>query len=148
MAGLFDRLRASRMTSSRTWRRAQNSLVAFQVAIALVLLVATGLLGRSFWNLRNATIGFEPRNAMTFQVSLPYGEDGYVPYGRSAIFHAKVVDRLAALPGVASAAVALRVPLAGRGASSLDLDLQAGDGGKRGRGSPRSATWRVPITSA
>jgi predicted permease len=128
MAGLFDRLRASRMTSSRTWRRAQNSLVAFQVAIALVLLVATGLLGRSFWNLRNATIGFEPRSAMIFQASLPYGEDGYVPYSRSNIFHAKVVDRLAALPGVTSAAVALRVPLAGRGASSLDLDLQAGDG--------------------
>jgi predicted permease len=137
MAGLFDRLRASRMTSSRTWRRAQNGLVAFQVAIALVLLVATGLLGRSFLNLRNATIGFEPRNAMTFQVSLPFGEDGYVPYARSAIFHAKVVDRLAALPGVTSAAVALRVPLAGRGASSLDLDLQAGDGGGETR--PRVA---------
>ncbi len=133
MAGLFDRLRTSRMTSSRKWRRAQNSLVAFQVAIALVLLVATGLLGRSFLNLRNAAIGFEPRSAMTFQVSLPYGEDGYVPYSRSAIFHAKVVDRLVALPGVTSAAVALRVPLAGRGASSLDLDLQAGDGEARPR---------------
>ena len=112
-----------------------------------MLLVAAGLLGRSFWNLRNATIGFEPRNAMTFQVSLPYGEDGYVPYARSDVFHAKVVDRLAALPGVTSVAVALRLPLAGRGASSLDMELQAGDEGRRGRRSPRPATWRVPITS-
>ena len=125
--GLFDRLRASRSTSSRTWRRAQNGLVAFQVAIALVLLVAAGLLGRSFWNLRNAKIGFEPKNAMTFGVSLPYGADGYVQYGRSAVFHAKVVDRLTALPGVTSAGVAVRLPLSGRGASSLDLQLQAGD---------------------
>ena len=44
-----------------------------------------------------------------------------------SVFHAKVVDRLAALPGVTSVAVALRLPLAGRGASSLDLQLQAGD---------------------
>jgi predicted permease len=127
MAGLSDRLRASRSTASRTLRRAQQGLVAFQVAIALVLLVATGLLGRSFWNLHNAKIGFEPRNAMMFEVSLPWGEDGYVQYGRGAAFHAKVMDRLAALPGVTAVAVALRLPLAGHGPSSLDLELQPGD---------------------
>ncbi len=77
MVGLFDRLRAARSTSSRTWRRAQSALVAFQVATALVLLVAGGLLGRSFWNLRSAEIGFEPANAMMFQLSLPWGPDGY-----------------------------------------------------------------------
>ncbi|MDB4875604.1 MAG: permease [Gemmatimonadetes bacterium] len=127
--GLFDRLRASRTTSSRNWRRAQSGLVAFQVSIALVLLVATGLLGRSFWNLRNARIGFDPTNAMTFQVSLPW--NGYTSYTDGAVFHAKMVDRLASLPGVTSAAVALRVPLAGRGGSNLDLDLQAGDDAER-----------------
>ena len=131
MVELFGRLRSSRSTSSRSWRRAQNGLVAFQVAIALVLLVATALLGHSFWNLRNTEIGFEPRNAMTFQVSLPWGPDGYVSYGKAAAFHAKMVDRLSALPGVTSVAVALHLPLAGRGASSLDLQLQAGDGEAR-----------------
>ena len=125
IVGLSDRLRASRATSSRSWRRAQNALVAFQVAIALVLLVATGLLARSFWNLHNAKIGFEPRNAMTFQVSLPW--NGYTSYTAGAVFHAKMVDRLAALPGVTAAGVALSIPLAGRGASSLELELQAGD---------------------
>ena len=60
VAGLFDRLRATRAKSNRGWRRAQNGLVALQVAIALTLLVAAALLGRSFWNLRNARIGFEP----------------------------------------------------------------------------------------
>ncbi len=127
LAGLFDRLRASRSTSGRAWQRAQSSLVAFQVAIALVLLVAAGLLGRSFWNLRNASIGFAPENAITFHVSLPWGEDGYVSYSKSAVFHATVVDRLAALPGVTSVGVALSVPLGGRSASGLDLELQAGD---------------------
>jgi hypothetical protein len=42
-----------------------------------------------------------------------------------------MADRLAALPGVTSVAVALRVPLAGRGASSLDLDLRADDDAAR-----------------
>jgi predicted permease len=131
VVGLFDRLRSSRSTASRRWRRAQDGLVAFQVAIALLLLVAAGLLGRSFWNLRNAKIGFEPENAMTFQVSLPWGEDGYVQYARSAAFHAKVVDRLTALPGVVSAGVAFRLPLASRGTPTLDMQLQAGDDAAR-----------------
>lgn len=125
LAGLFDRLRASQSTSSRIWRRTQDALVALQVAIALVLLVAAGLLGRSFWNLSNASIGFVPENAMMFQVSLPYGPTGYTQYGEQATFHAKVADRLAALPGVTSVSVASRLPLASRGAQSLDMQLLA-----------------------
>lgn len=123
MGGLFDRLRASRSTASRTWRRAQNGLVAFQVAIALVLLVATGLLGRSFFNLHNAKIGFAPEHAMTFHVSLPW--DGYTSYAANAAFHARMMDRLAALPGVTSVAVASRLPLASRGVPALGMQLQA-----------------------
>jgi len=131
LGGLFDRLRSSRTTSSVAWRRTQNALVAFQVAIALVLLVAAGLLGRSFWNLHTAKIGFDPVNVMSFQVSLPWGEDGYVQYARGAAFHAKLVDRLAALPGVTAVGVAARLPLAGRGLPRLDMQLQAD--GKDGR---------------
>jgi predicted permease len=131
MVGLFDLLRAPSSTSSRTWRRAQDGLVAVQVAIALLLLVAAGLLGRSFWNLRNARIGFEPAQAMTFQVSLPWGPDGYVSYNKGAAFHAKLNDRLAALPGVTSVGIALQVPLASRGEPVADLQLQAG--GEEGR---------------
>jgi putative ABC transport system permease protein len=125
MAGLFDRLRASRSTSSRAWRRAQNGLVAFQVAIALMLLVAAGLLGRSFWNLHNAEIGFDPANAMTFQVSLPW--NGYTSYAENAALHAKTMDRLAALPGVTSVAAAMHLPLTSRGAPGPEMQLRAGD---------------------
>lgn len=125
VAGLFDRLRSSQSTSSRLWRRTQDALVAFQVAIALVLLVAAGLLGRSFWNLNNASIGFEPENAMMFQVSLPYGPTGYTQYAEQATFHARVADRLTSLPGVTSVSIASHLPLASRGAPSLDMQLQA-----------------------
>ena len=126
ISGVFDRLRASRSASSLAWRRTQNGLVAFQVAIALVLLIAAGLLGRSFWNLLNARIGFEPADALTFHVSLPW--DGYTSYGAQAEFHAKLVDRLTALPGVTSAGVAQWFPLANSGAPELVTQLQAPDG--------------------
>jgi predicted permease len=124
-SGLADRLRAARTTPNRTWRRMQDGLVAFQVAIALVLLVATGLLGRSFLNLQRARIGFEPDAALTFQVSLPWG--AYRTYADMATFHARVSDRLAAMPGVASVSVATRLPLASRGTPVRDLQLRAGD---------------------
>ena len=125
MTGLFDRLRVTRATSSRGWRRAQDGLVAFQVAIALTLLVAAGLLGRSFWNLRNAEFGFEPANAITFHVSLPWS--GYTTYGANAAFHASMMDRLATLPGVTSVAGTRTVPLSGLRVQGYQTQLQAGD---------------------
>ncbi len=123
--GIFDRLRASRVGSSRGWRQAQNGLVALQVAIALTLLVAAGLLGRSFWNLRNARIGFDLANATTFQVSLPFSS--YHSYADHAAFHARLMDQLAALPGVTSVGGAVHLPLTGRGMLGYDMQLQAGD---------------------
>jgi putative ABC transport system permease protein len=121
---LFDRVRASRSTTSRAWRRTQSGLVSVQVALALMLLIAAGLLGRSFWNLRNAEIGFEPADAMTFHVSLPWGPDGYGSYTANVAFHAKTMDQLAALPGVASVAVATRLPLASTGQPNLSWHLR------------------------
>ncbi len=129
-AGTFDRLRASRTASSPAWRRVQGGLVAAQVAFALVLLVAAGLLGRSFWNLRNAEIGFDPANRMMAQVSLPWS--GYTSYGAVAAFHAKVLDRLAALPGVTSVGAASELPLTGHGAPLLREVRAAVEGGREG----------------
>jgi putative ABC transport system permease protein len=128
---LFDRVRTARSTSSRAWRRTQDGLVALQVAIALMLLISAGLLGRSFWNLRNANIGFQPANTLTFHVSLPYGLDGYGPYSQHAAFHATVMDRLAGLPGVASVSAAVRLPLASRGEPFFSWQLRAGDAEER-----------------
>lgn len=125
LGDLADRLRTSRSTPTRAWRGVQTSLVALQIAVALVLLVAASLLASSFWNLRNAKIGFDPHHAMMFHVSLPW--NGYTTYAAEAAFHANVIDRLTALPGVTSAAAAMRLPLAGFGGSSMQLDLAADD---------------------
>lgn len=128
VSGLSDRRRAVRATSHGAWRRAQNGLVALQVAIALMLLVAAALLGRSFWNLRTARIGFEPANAMTFHVSLPWGPTGYAGwFGKQAVFHARLADQLAALPGVTSVGGARSLPLTARGGLGYAIQLHAGD---------------------
>ena len=131
LTGLSDRLRTTRLTSSQRWRRTQNGFVALQVALALMLLVAAGLLGRSFWNLRSARLGFDPAHAITFQVSLPWGPTGLTSYADRAAFYAKLTDRLAALPGVASAGGALELPLTGHGTGGYELQLRAADDASR-----------------
>jgi len=51
--------------------RLRNGLVIAEVALALVLLSSAGLLLKSFARLQNVNPGFKPRNALTFEVSLP-----------------------------------------------------------------------------
>lgn len=127
LSGISDRLRSTRASAGRPWRRARTVLVTVQVAMALTLLVAAGLLGRSFWNLRTARIGFEPANAMTFQVSLPWGPSGITSYADQAAFHARLMDRIAALPGVTSVGGALQLPLSGRRTTGYELQLRSGN---------------------
>jgi predicted permease len=90
-----------------------------QVALALVLLVASSLLVRSFQKLRAIDPGFDPSSALTFRLGLP---DREFPNRRAVVAaHQATLDRLAALPGVTSVSASSRIPLAdlGRGMSSL-----------------------------
>ena len=91
--------------------RARNLMVGAQVALALVLLVGSGLLLRSLGNLRTVDLGFEPDGVLAFQVNLPPAryEDG----AALSSFHALLHERLAALPGVASVGGTSNLPLAG-----------------------------------
>jgi len=98
-----------RATASVSWHRVQRTLVTVQVAMALALLAGSALLARSFLNLMNAPLGFEPARTMTFAVSLPYGPGTNNVKG--AMFHAQMMDRLGALPGVEGVAAAQRFPL-------------------------------------
>ncbi len=58
-------------TASTRKRRLQNSLIAAQVAIAATLLTSGGLLIRSLIHLLESPLGFDPRNVLTLQISLP-----------------------------------------------------------------------------
>jgi len=98
-------------TTGRDRHFARNALVVFQVALALVLLVGSGLMLRSFHSLRQVDPGFEPQGVLTLQVSL--AEADYPEGEEVARVYQEMVDRVAALPGVEAA-----------GAGNLPMDNQ------------------------
>lgn len=93
--------------------RLSQSLVVFQIAAAMVVLVATGLLLRSFDRLVRTDLGFRPDELLTVRLELPSAK--YRGEGRRNQFASTLLERLAAAPGVESAAIASRLPLQGWG---------------------------------
>jgi predicted permease len=84
-------------------------LVAGQTALALVLLIGSGLLRQSFRDLRQVDPGYDIEDIFTFQIA-PEGE--HLTDGPSyAGFHMNFMDRVAALPGVVSVGIVENVPL-------------------------------------
>jgi putative ABC transport system permease protein len=98
---------------SGTRIRARRAIVVAEVAVALVLLAAAGLVGRSFAKLQRVDVGFETRNLLTLRVSL-IGQKYRQPGTRLAYFD-ELIRRLDALPGVRSSAAALWLPIGGGG---------------------------------
>jgi putative ABC transport system permease protein len=90
--------------------RDRHILVIAQTAMALVLLVGSGLLARSFARLMGAEQGFQAKNAMTFRVALP--ETTYANAADVARFTQQLVDRLAELPGIEAAGATSELPIA------------------------------------
>jgi len=96
-------------SSGRGSRLARNGLVVLQVALALVLLVASGLLLRTFQKLRHVDPGFATEGVLTLRLSLPVSE--YPELGDLARFYARLEEGLEALPGVERAGFIRNLPL-------------------------------------
>jgi putative ABC transport system permease protein len=92
-------------------RGLRDSLVASEVALALVLLVGAGLLMRSLLALHAVDLGFDPKGLLTAVVSLR-GSEASAP-ARRAAFYGEALERVRALPGVADVSAINHVPLAG-----------------------------------
>ncbi len=94
-------------TGRRHWGR--DGLVVGQTALALVLLIGSGLLVRSFKALRHVDPGYDTKDIFTFQFApeQPRLSDGPT----WAQFHLDFMDRLRALPGVTSVGLVENVPL-------------------------------------
>lgn len=98
-------------TATRGQHRARQILMTAQVALALVLLVASGLTVRSVQRLRNLDLGFDPASTLSFGVALP--PRVYETRERAAATHRAILDRLNALPGVVSASASSTLPVSG-----------------------------------
>ena len=89
--------------------RIHGSLIVLETAMALVLLLGTGLMLKSFWHVLVADGGFDPRGVLTAAVSAP--DIKYKEPGQRRAFIEQVVSKVQAVPGVEHAASAL--PLLG-----------------------------------
>ncbi len=122
-------------TRRRHWGR--NGLVVAQTALALVLLIGSGLLVRSFFQLRNVDPGYDIEDVFTFQIA-PEGAHlrDIESYAR---FHLDFMDRLAALPGVERVGIVENVPL-NEGVSSTRFRTEE-TVADQGGGALLSFTW-------
>jgi putative ABC transport system permease protein len=94
----------------------RNSLVVFDVALTVVLLVGAVLLLRSFVNLRGIDPGFRSSGVLTLRLVLP--ESKYPDAGKRATFFDQVVEKLNSLPGVKGVAFTSALPLVWKGGTN------------------------------
>lgn len=82
-------------------------LVVTEIALAVVLVVGSGLMIRAFWKLRHVDLGFNPQGLLSFSIALPPSSYKIPDQLR---FSQTLQEKLAALPGVKSAAMAGELP--------------------------------------
>ncbi|UCD24016.1 MAG: ABC transporter permease [Gemmatimonadota bacterium] len=99
----------ARTSAGRERQLMRNALVVAQTALALVLLIGSGLLVRSFWEIRNVNPGFDARDVVTFRLTLPGVE--YTEPAAVGGFHQQLLERIAGLPGVESVGATEQLPL-------------------------------------
>lgn len=127
---------ASRGFASRSvGGRLSNALVAGEVALSTLLLVGTGLLFHTLWNLERSQLGFDTAHLTTF-TAMPADAAGFTGIGLSqnapasvaTLIYAPVLDRIRHAPGVESATLSTSPPLSGvEISSSFDVVGRAKD---------------------
>lgn len=95
---------------SPSQHRLSRGLMAAETALALVLLVASGLLLTSFYRLTSVDPGFEPEGLLSFSVTTPRSE--FPEIEQVPVLYDRILERLGGLPGVERAAAVSSLPLA------------------------------------
>lgn len=143
-SGLVDALKEGGCSGmkDRSRQRVQNFLAVSQMAFALVLLVASGLMLRSFQALRTVDPGFQnPEEVLALRLYIPGNE---VPRGADvATTYEMIVRRLQDVPGVSSAGLATAIPMDGGGNVNPFIVRDRGVDAEGGRMSRRHK-WIAP----
>lgn len=95
------------------WRRFGSNLVVVELALAVVLLVSAGLLGKSLYRLLHVEVGFQPNHLATMDVAL--SETDYSKEAQQTKAEREIVNRVAELPGVESVGVTTVLPVSYNG---------------------------------
>jgi len=101
-------------SASRERHRARNTLVVGQIALALVLLIGSGLMLRTYQALRHVDPGFtRPHELLTMRITIP---SATVKEGVAAIrMQQNIAEKIAAIPGVSSVGLTTVIPMEGQG---------------------------------
>jgi putative ABC transport system permease protein len=132
-----DALAETSRTMSGRDGRLRGALVMAEIGLALVLLTGAGLMVQSFVRLRQVELGFRPAGLATMTVDLP--DVTYRSADAMRGLHAAMLERLASVPGVASAAAVNFIPLGGA--------MIRGDFKLQGRELPRDYLVAKPSVS-
>jgi putative ABC transport system permease protein len=97
-------------------RRLRNALVIAEVALAVMVLIAAGLLMQSFLRLRAVNPGFDPSGVLTVRLPLAGGRNATAD--QRIVFFRQVSERIRALPGVRAVGAVSALPLTGFGYGS------------------------------
>ena len=95
--------------SSRT-SRVRGGLVIAEVALALVLLISSGLTIKSFWNIQQVQPGFSARNVLIMDTELPT-DSKYRKPQEQALFFKRVLENMSNIPGVSSVGITCSLPM-------------------------------------
>jgi putative ABC transport system permease protein len=122
--GLAPALQASKLDLNETLKeggrgnsggskanRLRSVLVISEIAIALVLLIASGLMVKSFLRLQSVDPGFNPQNLITLELQLP--ENKYSGKERQALFQQQLAQRLTQVPGITAVGTVDSLPFSG-----------------------------------
>lgn len=115
-------------TASGNKQRLRNALVVSEIAVAMTLLIAAGLLSRSLLQILQQPLGFSPDRVLTAQVSLP--PQRYLKLEQRVSFYREVLQKLAEIPGVEAAGGCDDLPFGyGGGGSAIAVPSRPYTGG-------------------
>jgi predicted permease len=126
-------------TPGRLRHRLQGFFVTVEFALALVLLIGSGLLIRSFAKLVETDPGFRPDHVLTLKIPIPSERYTHAPKVRQ--FYEQLLDRTGNTPGVKAVGLTSDLPLNGCGTIAIQIE-----GGRNAGGETPQAicqTWQV-----
>jgi len=110
-----------RGTAVSVSQRLRSALVVGEIALAVLLVIAAGLMIRSFWALSHLNPGFHPEHILTARITP--NESFCDDAERCLTFYRTVLDKVQSLPGVSGAAFVNTLPLGGR-VSKRSLNIE------------------------
>jgi predicted permease len=110
------------VSAGRSHSRVRSALVTGEIALALFLLIGTGLLFRGIFLVEHQNLGFRPDHLLTAGLTLDNAR--YKDAAQQALFVRDLISRLQQIPGAEAAAVASDLPATGPGSVTLQIKGQ------------------------